>query len=48
MDEVKIKYIGPQGSYSKLGSKYQEALKEFGLGSVEIIKRVENMSSLVY
>ena len=48
IDEVKIQYIGPQGSYSKLGSKYQEALKEFGLGSVEIIKRVENMSILVY
>lgn len=37
----RVHYIGPQGSYSDLGSIYQEALREFGLGWLEIAKRIE-------
>jgi transketolase len=42
LNELNAFYIGPINSYSGLGSSYQEALKEFGLGSNEISKRVEN------
>ena len=41
-------YIGPLSSYSMLGSKYQDALKAFGLNAVEIAKRVENYISKLY
>ena len=48
IDYKKGIYIGLQSSYSMLGSKYQEALKEFGLNSVEIVKRVENYLNNLY
>lgn len=45
MDDFKGSHLGPQGSYSMLGSKYQEALKMFGLGAKEIAARVESYTN---